>query len=132
MSNPSKPLQSPKHGILIFAHGSSDPEWTAPVRAVQAQLAQKFPNRVVTTAYLERASPDFFQAARQMVQDGATTIVLLPFFLGVGKHLKEDLPVMISSFLNEHPGVHIRQLPAVGQANGFASWVATLIDDTTA
>jgi sirohydrochlorin cobaltochelatase len=36
-------------------------------------------------------------------------------FLGVGKHVREDLPVMLQALRDTHPNVAFEPLPAVGE-----------------
>jgi sirohydrochlorin ferrochelatase len=40
-----------KEGILLFAHGSRDPEWARPFERISQELARKLPQAVVCTAY---------------------------------------------------------------------------------
>lgn len=40
---------------------------------------------------------------------------VFPLFFGVGKHAREDLPLLIDQIKAAHPGVVIELLPAAGE-----------------
>jgi sirohydrochlorin cobaltochelatase len=102
-------------GIIVFAHGSRDPLWRQPVQAVAASIAAADPAVPVSCAYLELCEPDLAGAAGELVAAGATRIRVLPLFFGMGKHAREDLPVLLRELREAHPGVHFEKLPAAGE-----------------
>jgi sirohydrochlorin cobaltochelatase len=83
------------HGLLLFAHGSRDPEWAAPFNRILTQAKQYYPSSAIALAYLEKMQPDFFEAAEQLLDQGSTHITVLPLFLAKGGHLKADLSTLI-------------------------------------
>ena len=102
-------------GIVLFAHGSRDARWRDPVEAVATRIGQIDPGVRVRCAYLEAATPDLATALSELVAGGATEIDVLPIFLGVGKHLREDLPGLIGALQQAHPGLVLRLRTAVGE-----------------
>ena len=50
-----------------------------------------------------------------MIAAGATRVRVFPLFFGVGKHAREDLPLLIDQIKTTHPGVVIELLPAAGE-----------------
>ena len=104
-----------KRGVILFAHGSRDPLWRLPMEAVAAQVAATDPGVVVACAYLELTEPDLPSAARQLVARGVQQLTVVPLFLGVGKHVREDLPLLMSNLRQQHPGVEIVLQPSVGE-----------------
>ncbi len=103
------------HAIILFAHGSRDPLWRRPIEAVAARIAERAPGVRVCSAYLELTQPDLPAAAAALVAQGATTIAVIPMFLGVGKHAREDLPVLLAQLRATHPGVGFTLAPTVGE-----------------
>jgi LysR family cys regulon transcriptional activator len=79
-------------GIVLLAHGSRDERWREPIEAVAARVLQDDPAAHVVCAYMELATPDLHSAAGGLIADGATAIRIVPLFLGMGKHAREDLP----------------------------------------
>jgi sirohydrochlorin cobaltochelatase len=109
-------LPAPRpRGIVLFAHGSRDPLWRAPIEAVAAQIRTRQPGTPVQCAYLELCTPSLAEAAADMATAGVRHLRVFPLFLGVGKHAREDLPELLESLQVAHPGLEIELLPAVGE-----------------
>jgi sirohydrochlorin cobaltochelatase len=103
------------HAIILFAHGSRDPQWRAPIEAVAARIAATHPSRPVRCAYLEMCPPSLPDAARDLAGLGATRITVVPMFLGTGKHAREDLPRLVGKVRVEHPGMQFHVQGAMGE-----------------
>lgn len=115
-----------KTGILVFAHGSRDPQWRLPIEAVAAQITQRQPGTLVRCAYLELCMPSLPDAATDLIAAGARRLRVFPLFLGVGKHAREDLPLLIDEIRTAHPGVTIELLPTAGEFDSLISLMADL------
>jgi len=102
-------------GIILFAHGSRDARWREPMEAVARRVAERDTNVVVSCAYLELMSPDLSAASLALLAQGATSIRVVPMFLGIGKHLREDLPKLLETLRNAHSDVTFTLDTAVGE-----------------
>ena len=102
-------------GIILFAHGSREPQWRAPIEAVAVQISARQPDARVRCAYLEICEPSLLDAASELIAAGARQLRVFPLFLGVGKHAREDLPLLIAQVRAAHPDVRIELLPAAGE-----------------
>ena len=102
-------------GIILFAHGSRDPLWRMPIEAVAADIRVRQPHTAVRCAYLELCTPTLPDAAAELIAAGASRVRVFPLFFGVGKHAREDLPLLIDQIKATHPGVVIELLPAAGE-----------------
>jgi len=102
-------------GIVLFAHGSRDPLWRKPVEAVAARMRESDANARVTCAYLELTEPDLKTAVQSLVEQGAHTVRVVPMFLGVGRHAREDLPLLMAELGANHPSVSFELQQAVGE-----------------
>jgi sirohydrochlorin cobaltochelatase len=114
------------HAIILFAHGSRDPQWHKPIQAVAERISQRSPSTVVRCAYLELTEPDLPNVASALVAEGATSLSVLPMFLGVGRHAREDLPALIQALKAAHPEVYIHCQPAVGEQNSLLDLLADI------
>ena len=103
------------HAIILFAHGSRDPQWHKPIQSVAERITQRSPATLVRCAYLELTEPDLPHVANELVAQGATSLSVVPMFLGVGRHAREDLPELIQALKVSHPAVDIQCQPAVGE-----------------
>ena len=92
-------------GVIVFAHGSRDPQWRLPVEAVAREIQTQAPEARVGCAYLELSEPDLPSCARSLIDQGAREVRVLPLFFGMGKHAREDLPVLIQQLREQHPDV---------------------------
>ena len=114
------------HAIILFAHGSRDPLWHKPIQSVAARIAQRAPDTPVRCAYLELTEPDLPHVANALVAEGATSLCIVPMFLGVGRHAREDLPALIQALQAQHPSVDITCQPAVGEQERLLDLLADI------
>lgn len=118
------------HAIILFAHGSRDPLWHKPIQAVAQRIAQRVAQQgdatVVRCAYLELTVPDLPTVAQQLVDEGATSLDVVPMFLGVGRHAREDLPALMQALRVTYPSVDISCQPAVGEREALLDLLADI------
>ena len=110
--------------IVLFAHGSRDPLWHRPMQAVAARVAALQPDVPVACAYLELSTPSLSDAVAELVRQGCTQVRVVPMFLGVGKHVREDLPVLMAQLQHDHPQVRFDLQPAVGEQSAVLDALA--------
>lgn len=113
-------------GIILFAHGSRDPQWRLPIEAVAQQISERSPHALVRCAYLELCLPSLPDAAIELIAAGARRIKVFPLFLGVGKHAREDLPVLIQEMRTAHPTLIVELLPTAGENPALIALMADL------
>jgi sirohydrochlorin cobaltochelatase len=102
-------------GIILFAHGSRDPLWRLPMEAVAERVKQLDATATVACAFLELTEPSLPTCAADMIAAGVQSITIVPLFLGVGKHAREDLPLLITELKAAHPSITITQQVAIGE-----------------
>ena len=101
--------------VVLFAHGSRDPLWHKPMEAVAAQLLATEAGLAVRCAYLELSTPDLPSVCQELNEQGFQHITVVPMFLGVGRHAREDLPLLLRDLRIQHPAVHFELKAAVGE-----------------
>lgn len=102
-------------GTILFAHGSRDPLWRKPIEAVASHIQQIAPAIHVRCAYLELTVPDLPTSAAELATLGVTSITVVPLFLGVGKHAREDLPLLMAELKSNHPQIAFNLRLAIGE-----------------
>lgn len=112
--------------ILLFAHGSRDVLWRAPIEAVAAHMRERQPGVQVRCAYLELCEPSLPDAASSFVAAGCRHLRIFPLFLGVGKHAREDLPLLVASIKASHPDVSVELLATAGESPALIALMAEL------
>lgn len=100
---------------VLFGHGSSDPSWRVPIDKVAQRIREVDPTAQVECAFLERTLPDLPTTVTELVQNGATGITIVPMFLGVGKHAREDMPLLVNQLQLDYPDVRFKLQPSVGE-----------------
>jgi sirohydrochlorin cobaltochelatase len=118
---------APQRGIILFAHGSRDPQWRAPMEAIAARAAALDPQAQIACAYLELMAPDLPACAAAMAAQGVTDISIVPMFLGVGRHAREDLPPMLSELRSRHPQVRFELRPSIGEDARVVDMLARIV-----
>ena len=94
----------------MFGHGSTVETANQAVRDVAMAMARSGGYSLVETAFLEGGKPSLSEAARALVERGASKLIVLPYFLTLGMHLKRDLPVLVSE-VRARLGVEIEVTP---------------------
>jgi sirohydrochlorin ferrochelatase len=110
-------------GILIFAHGSSVASANEAVKRVAAEAALAGGFSLYETAFLD-ALPNLRMAAAKLMDRGAGRILVVPYFLTLGIHLKRDLPALVRELEMEHPGVEMRIAPPLDGHPGLSRILA--------
>ncbi|WP_028605240.1 sirohydrochlorin chelatase [Ottowia thiooxydans] len=106
---------SPSRATVLFAHGSRDPAWSAPIEAVAQRMRQIQPGSQVACAYLELTAPDLATCVAPLLSAGVRAITVWPMFLGSGRHAREDLPRLIRELSEQHPEIEFNLQPAIGE-----------------
>jgi sirohydrochlorin cobaltochelatase len=117
---------SSDNAIILFAHGSRDPLWHKPMEAVAAHIVSLAPQTAVACAYLELSKPDLPTAVQTLVSAGARHISILPMFLGVGRHAREDLPMLLHQLCDAFPSTAFSLKAAVGEEPRLVALLAQL------
>lgn len=105
----------PTRGTILFAHGSRDPLWRKPIEAVASHIGLIAPTVQVRCAYLELMAPDLPTSTAELAALGVTLITVVPMFLGVGRHAREDLPQIIDALRVTYPHIVFDLKPAIGE-----------------
>jgi sirohydrochlorin ferrochelatase len=94
-------------GIIIVDHGSRRDESNDVVEEVAARFAATYPDRfpVVEPAHMELVEPSIATAFARCIKRGAKRVVVMPFFLGPGKHWNEDIPRLVKDATRHFPEV---------------------------
>ena len=113
-------------GVILFGHGSRDPLWHKPMEAVAAQIAVLSPHMPVACAYLELSTPDLATAVATLVERQVRSVRIVPLFLGVGRHAREDLPLLVTALRETYPDVQFTLSKAVGEEERLVQLLALI------
>jgi len=113
-----------KESIVLFAHGSREPEWAQPFERIASKLRKEFR---VELAYLEQMRPTLEEAIASLASKGAQRVRIVPLFLGAGGHVREDLPKLARAARERHAGIEIVLEPTIGERAEVTDAIAAVI-----
>ncbi len=114
--------------VVLLGHGSRDAAWREPMQQMALALRQR--GHVACCAYLELCAPDVFAAVQGLRQSHAQlrAIVLYPVFVGMGTHMRHDLPRLRDALAQRHADVRFTLAPMLGSEPGLIALVADLAE----
>ena len=112
--------------LVLFAHGSRDPKWAEPFKAIQALIRAQAPDLPVELAFLELMQPGIQECLGVLAKQGITRISIVPIFLAAGRHLREDLPALIAPIQKQYPDFVINVTAPIGDIPEFQAAIAKL------
>lgn len=102
-------------GLILLAHGARDPAWATPFEAVVARVRDRAPGTRVRLAFLELMTPSLEEAANELVALGCPRIDVVPAFLGMGGHVRRDVPAQLDRLKSAHPDIAWSLHQALGE-----------------
>ena len=100
--------------MVLLGHGSRLESANRGLQEVAAQVAARLHPRKVEAGFLQLAEPGLAEAVERCVAAGATRVVVVPFFLFAGAHVREDIPALLDELATRHPGVELCQADVLG------------------
>ena len=100
--------------LLLIAHGSRQDEANADLYQLAAEVRSRGQYALVEVAFLELTEPTIPQGAARCVTQGARRVILLPYFLSAGVHVRRDLAELRAELAAEHRGVEFRLAEPLG------------------
>lgn len=113
--------------VVLFAHGARHPEWARPFGRLKAELEALRPEARVELAFLELMKPSLPECVAALYADGVRSLRVVPVFLGVGGHLREDLPRIVEEIRAAHAGLEITVEAPIGEQPAVITAIARSI-----
>jgi sirohydrochlorin ferrochelatase len=101
----SNETEGKRIALLLVDHGSRFPAANEMLADVATLLKQVTGLQRVYLAHMELAEPTVADGFAQAVRDGATAVVVHPYFLSPGRHSQRDIPRMVAEAAQSFPGV---------------------------
>jgi sirohydrochlorin ferrochelatase len=118
-------LDYPEHviGIIVVDHGSKKPAANDQLLEVTELFKRVARAAIVEPAHMELAEPSIAQAFDRCVAQGATLVIVHPYFLAPGRHSTTDIPRLTAEAAARHPSVRFH----VTQPLGLDETIAALM-----
>jgi sirohydrochlorin ferrochelatase len=111
------PVMAPVIGrtaILLIAHGSRQQSANVDLRELATRLLAQGHYQIVEPSFLELCEPDILAGGDRCLALGAPRVLMVPYFLSEGVHLRRDLAAARDELEARHPGVAFSLGPALG------------------
>lgn len=112
--------------LLLVAHGSRLPTSNDAVKTLTDNLRSHLAESefaAIDYAFLELTAPKIPEVIDSLIQQGASSVVVLPYFLAPGTHVVNDLPKLIDDARRQYPGVTFTVTPHLGAVDGMAKLI---------
>jgi sirohydrochlorin ferrochelatase len=121
------PLRKPRRAILLVDHGSRSPAANRVVATVARRLRRRLPGQIVEIAHLDLVAPTIADGVAACAAAGAAEIVVHPFFLAPGLHVRRDVPRQARAAARRH-GVRVRVTQPLGADAALVDVILARID----
>ena len=91
--------------ILLIAHGSRQQSANDDLHELAARISAEGTYPIVEPCFLELAEPELDAGGDRCVELGATRVLMIPYFLSDGVHLRRDLTAARDELNRRHTGV---------------------------
>lgn len=113
--------------LLLAAHGSVDPRAVATVDEIVHAVRRRLPCIRVEVGYLDHVEPHVGEALDGLVDAGP--VVVAPLLFAPGYHSEVDLPAVLTSTRERHPGADVRLAAPLGPHAALAGALTTRLGD---
>lgn len=98
-----------------MAHGSRNPEANEDLFFFAEEMKKRGEYHTVQASFLELAGPSIEEGGVQCVEKGAGLVIMLPFFLSAGIHVRRDLAEIRDALANKFPEVKFQLAEPMGR-----------------
>ena len=96
-----------KKGIMICGHGSRDKDAEREFGLVAEGLRARYPELPVEYGFLEFSAPNIHMGLNRLVEKGVEEIYAVPGMLFAATHAKNDIPSVLTTYEEKHPGLKV-------------------------
>jgi len=114
-----------KTAVLLVGHGSSESHANDSMLQVLEIIRKKKNYSIIEAAFLELSPPFIPEVIQTCINKGAEEILVVPYFLNRGRHIRRGIPQIIREEAQKHPNIVLR----FGNAINFHPLLAEIITD---
>ena len=93
------------NALIVLAHGSrrekSNQEVIDLVDSIRPRLGARFDR--IDAAFLEIVPPSLQDSIEDVLEQGARSVTIFPYFLNSGNHVDRDIPAIVDHFQERYP-----------------------------
>ncbi|MEM9601775.1 MAG: sirohydrochlorin chelatase [Pseudomonadota bacterium] len=96
-----------KTGIMICGHGSRSKAAETEFGLLARGLKGRYPDTPVEYGFLEYSAPNIHMGLDALVASGVDRILAVPGMLFAATHARNDIPSVLTTYQDKHPGLSI-------------------------
>ena len=116
--------------VILLGHGSRVDRAGGDMERVAAILKERHGFPQVEFCFMSRLPPHFPETLAGMVERGATWVLVIPYFLHTGLHIRLDIPEMMQHEAAKHPGLKLQLGGNLGYDDILVDLVRKRIDES--
>lgn len=101
-------------GVIICGHGSRAKIAEQEFSLLVSGLRTRYPKLRIEYGFLEYSSPNIHMALDRLVESGVKNIFALPGMLFSATHVQNDIPSVLTTYMQKNPQVTIKYGTALG------------------
>lgn len=117
--------------VVVLGHGSRAPGASEAMEHVASILRTRRAERI-EVAHMELAEPSLSAVLERLHRDGIRHVILVPYFLHRGIHLREDIPGILDEVRSRLPDLEIAMAPHLGYDDALVDVVEKRLDQAVA
>lgn len=94
-------------GVVICGHGSRAKIAEEEFSLLASGLRARFPQLKIEYGFLEYSAPNIHMALDNLIDSGVTRIHAVPGMLFLATHAKNDIPSVLTTYQDKHPGLEV-------------------------
>ena len=113
-----------KMAVALLGHGSRAAGASEGMETVARRLRESGRYAIVEACHMAQLRPSLPDALAKCAEQGATTVIVLPYFLHMGIHVLADIPDLMREAAGEYPDMKI----VLGKHLGFDEVLVGLVE----
>ena len=105
-----KPANTEKTGILLISHGSPREEANNAFSELTTKVAARLNSNNILPTFFSIKRPNIMDQMDKLAQQGIKRVIMLPYFLGNGQHIRADIPAQLEQCNERYPEIEIEFL----------------------
>jgi len=109
-----------RKGLLIAGHGSRSKDAQNTFDKIVGFVRELSNYEMVEGAHMELSEPHIPEQIKKMVHEGMEEIIIVPYFLYEGIHIKEDIPKIIKEEKEKYKNIIFKFAKPIGPEPALA------------
>lgn len=123
MVKKNRPENQSFDAVILIGHGSKKPDAAKSMEKIARRLKLQYNCPIIEPCYMSLNPPYFPEVLKKCIDAGAAKIVVSPYFLHDGFHIKNTISDLIKEGLKQNPGIKL----FLGKSLGFDELLVTLV-----